>query len=291
MLYEANHEKTLFAKNENKRMPMASTTKIMTALAAVSVLSLDESFKMPKNAVGIEGSSAYLREGEEIRIRDLFYALLLQSANDAAVALAIAADGTVEAFVARMNTMAREMGLTDTHFENPHGLHAARHYTTAHELALIAARALEHPFLREVFKTKVYRAKTSLETRVFVNHNKLLARNEEAVGVKTGFTKDSGRCLVGAAEKNGILLVSVTLRAPSDWSDHEAMWRYAFSVFEVRDLVRAGEFISNAPVIGSYLPYVPISNREPVRLLMKKTDPAVTLHAELLPYPIAAPVE
>jgi len=290
-LYEAQSQTALFAKNEDARMPMASTTKIMTALAALSALSLDDDFCIPKEAVGVEGSSAYYRVGETVKIRDLFYALLLQSANDAAVALAIASDGSLDAFAARMNRLADEMGLKDTHFANPHGLPAKEHYTTARELAFIAAEALAQPFLREVVRTKTYRSESSEQTRVFVNHNKLLSRNEHAIGVKTGFTKASGRCLVGAAEGEGMTLISVTLCAPDDWADHEALWKYAFDTFSLKTYAEAGAFLANAPVMGSYLPYVTVSNREPIRLLVKKSDPPIELHAQIDPFPTPAPID
>ncbi len=284
ILYETQAQKVLLAKNENKRMPMASTTKIMTALAASEALTLEQTVTIPKAAVGIEGSSAYLKEGEIWTVKDLLYALLLQSANDAAVALAIASDGSVDAFVGRMNRMAQDFKLSDTHFENPHGLSADGHYTTAKELALIASKMMENPFLKQVCSTKLYRTQSPCPTRTFTNHNKLLFRNSDAVGVKTGFTKDSGRCLVGAIEKDGLSLISVTLNAPNDWNDHEAMWQYAFSTFEMREILPIGGYLFNVPIIGAIVPYATASNREPVRLFMAKNAPSVSYHTEYPPY-------
>lgn len=287
VLYEAQSQKILFAKNENQRMPMASTTKIMTALAVLDTLSCSQTVTIPRDAVGIEGSSAYLKANEVWTVKDLLYALLLQSANDAAVALAIASDGSVSAFAERMNEKAKTLGLCDTHFENPHGLHSENHYTTAKELALIAAEMMKNPLLRQISATKVYRTEVAGEAKVFVNHNKLLSRNKNAVGVKTGFTKNSGRCLVGATEKDGLKLISVTLNASNDWNDHEAMWSYALSEFTMRELVLSHGYLANVPVSGALVPYVTASNREPVRFFMKKSDAPIHIHTEISPYVLA----
>jgi len=290
VLYEPFSRTFLYEKSADVRLPMASTTKIMTALTALSVLEPDEQVTVPACAVGTEGSSAYLEKGEVLSVEDLLYALLLASANDAAVVLAIAADGSAEAFAARMNALAAKMGLTQTHFENPHGLHSEKHYTTARELALIAAKLLENDTLRKIVSTKVYTAQTSLYRRTFVNHNKLLSRDERAIGVKTGFTKASGRCLVGAAEKDGMTLISVTLNAPNDWNDHEALWDFGFSNYELRDIVDANSFFTNVSVIGAILPYVKATNHETVRILCQKTSSPIEMHAECLPH-VMAPIE
>ncbi|MBO7169961.1 MAG: D-alanyl-D-alanine carboxypeptidase, partial [Clostridia bacterium] len=226
VLYQPDTQSFPLEKAADLPLPMASTTKIMTAVTALSLLSPRQRVSVPKEAVGIEGSSAYLCESEELTVEDLLYALLLQSANDAAVTLAIAACGSEEVFVKEMNRLAEEMGLVHTRFQNPHGLPAKEHYTTARELALIAERALSHPEIAKIASTKVHRVTTSQRTLTFANHNKLLRLSEDAVGLKTGFTKSSGRCLVGAAKRDGVLLISVTLNAPSDWQDHLRMWEY-----------------------------------------------------------------
>lgn len=284
LLYEPSSRSVLLEKNADARLPMASTTKVMTALTALTVLSPDLVVSVPKEAVGVEGTSAYLEEGERLKVRDLLYALLLSSANDAAVTLACAADGSTEAFADRMNLCASEWGLTATHFTNPHGLPCEEHYTTAYELALIAARALENDLLRTICAAKTYTADTSLKRRTFVNHNKLLSRNENAIGVKTGFTKASGRCLIGAAQKDGMTLISVTLNAPNDWNDHEAMWAYGFSEYEIRDALKENAFYKNISVIGSILPYVSVTNHDAVRIFCKKSDPPFTFWDDCMPY-------
>lgn len=221
----------LWEKEADTPVPMASTTKIMTAIAVIEAIDPKTSFAVPKDAVGIEGTSAYLKEGEILTVYDLLHALLLSSANDAAVSLAIACDGSVSSFCARMNALAREIGLKSTHFENPHGLPAEGHYTTARELALLTAYAMHNPLFASIVNKKSYRCQTSLSTRSFSNHNKLLSLDKDAVGVKTGFTKTSGRCLVGAAKRDGVTLISVTLNAPNDWNDHRLLFAYGFSLF------------------------------------------------------------
>lgn len=231
VLIEAESGRVLYAKDENKRRPMASTTKIMTALVALENAELDMAVNIPKEAVGIEGSSLYLTEGETLTLHELLYALMLRSANDAATAIAIAVGGSVSDFAEMMNEKAEKMGLTDTHFDNPHGLDSEEHYTTARELALITAEALKNDIFREIVSTykKFLPLNGVQDRRLVVNHNRLLRTYDGCIGVKTGFTKKDGRCLVSAAERDGITLVAVTLNAPNDWSDHKKMLDYGFA--------------------------------------------------------------
>ena len=230
VLYDAVCDDFLWEKDADTPVPMASTTKIATAIAVLEARALDDVVEVPTEAVGVEGTSAYLKAGELLTVRDLLHALLLASANDAAVALAVACDGSVAAFAERMNALAKSLSLKSTHFENPHGLPAEEHYTTARELALLAAYAMHNPDFKEIVGKKHYTCKTSEQVRIFRNHNKLLSFSEDAVGIKTGFTKTSGRCLVGAAERKGAILISVTLSAPNDWNDHISLWNYGFSL-------------------------------------------------------------
>ena len=221
----------LFEKDADTPVPMASTTKIMTAIAVIEAMDIEQAVTVPKEAVGVEGTSAYLKEGEILTVFDLLHALLLSSANDASVALALACDGSLTAFCDRMNRLATSIGLTRTHFANPHGLPDEGHYTTAKELALLSAYAMHNPLFASIVGKKSYHCRSSLALRTFTNHNKLLSFSKDAVGIKTGFTKTSGRCLVGAAKKDGVLLISVTLNAPNDWRDHESLFRYGFSLY------------------------------------------------------------
>ena len=233
ILLDGDTGDTLWEKDADTTAPMASTTKIMTALAVLSHMPLTESVSVPREAVGVEGTSAYLKEGELLTVSDLLHALLLGSANDAAVTLAIASDGSISAFAERMNRLAKEIGLESTHFANPHGLPAEEHYTTARDLALLSAYAMHVPSFRAIAEKRSYRFHSSLSPRTVLNHNKLLHMSSDAIGVKTGFTKKSGRCLVGAAERDGTLLISVTLNAPNDWRDHLSLWDYGFSLLGI----------------------------------------------------------
>lgn len=233
VLMDAASGKVLTEGNAHVRRPMASTTKIMTALVVIEALPLDTVVTVPREAVGVEGSSIYLYEGERITVQTLLYALMLSSANDAAVALAIACDGSVAAFADRMNGKAAQLGLRDTHFCNPNGLHDDAHYTTAHDLARLTCAALQNETFAKIAQTKRHTAPQNGTdaTRLFVNHNRLLRTLNGAVGVKTGFTRNAGRCLVSATTREGLTLVAVTLRAPDDWRDHTALHEWGHARF------------------------------------------------------------
>ncbi len=233
-LMEAQSGKVLYSKSADTRLPMASTTKIMTALVTLeSGIALDKVIRVPKQAVGVEGSSIYLQENEAISVSDLLYALMLESGNDAATALAISVGGSVEGFVELMNKKAEELGLTNTHFTNPHGLPDDGHYTTARELAVIMANAVKNDIFSEISgcKKKVV-PKENDGVRVFYNHNRLLSSYSGVIAGKTGFTKDSGRCLVTCAERDGLRVICVTLNAPNDWNDHASLFDFAFANYK-----------------------------------------------------------
>lgn len=249
-LYQPDTKRFVFSKNGKRRLSMASTTKIMTALVALeNISSLDDAIVIDERAVGTEGSSAYLKAGEVVTAEELLYALLLQSANDAAVALAIHVGGSIECFADMMNERADKMALSDTHFENPHGLDENGHYTTAEDLAKIAAEALQNETFRLVASTYKKTIVNEERQRTYVNHNKLLNLYDGAIGVKTGYTDKSGRCLVGAAERDGVRLISVTLDAPSDWEDHKRLLDYGFECFTSVKLADVYELHYDVPLI------------------------------------------
>lgn len=259
-LYSPESGEFIYSKNAEQRLPMASTTKLMTALVAAESVLPEDTVRVADEAIGTEGSSAYLKAGDVLTVEELLYALLLQSANDAAVALAYYVSGGVEEFAELMNGKAAELGLEDTSFENPHGLDGENHYTTAHDLAIIGAEVLQNEYLRAITSTYKKTFATEDRRRTYVNHNKLLKLYDGCVGMKTGFTKKSGRCLVGAAERDGVTLVSVTLDAPGDWSDHKAMLDYGFDTLERVFLAEAGEFRYTLPVIGGESESLTVSN-------------------------------
>ena len=215
VLMDADSKKILFAENQNDKMEIASTTKILTAITVIENADILMKASIPKEAVGVEGSSIYLREGENWRVLDLLYGLMLRSGNDAAVALAMITSGSLERFAELMNETALKAGAKNSNFVNPHGLHDPKHYSTAADMALITAYAINNDIFAEIVKTKTHKAikefDGATEEVVFYNKNKLLYSYPYAVGVKTGYTKHSGRCLVSAARKDGVTLVCVTL--------------------------------------------------------------------------------
>lgn len=250
-------------------MPMASTTKIMTALVVITNCDLSEVVSVTSEACGIEGSSIYLRAGEEFTVEELLYALMLASANDAAVALAIHTAGSVEGFVTLMNKKADELGLTDTHFCDPHGLSEHDHYTTARELALIAVEAMKHEEFSRICSTKrtIIRRNSSESARLLKNHNRILSLYDGAFGIKTGYTRASGRCLVSGAERNGIAFIAVTLNASDDWNDHRLMLDYAFSLYKGISILDKGELSLSLPLCGALQQEVLCTNADGIYLI------------------------
>ena len=236
----------LFSRNADQRSLIASTTKIMTALVVSEQCNVLDRMRVPKEAVGIEGSSMYLKEGEILTIQELLYGLMLSSGNDAAVALAIYCGGTVEGFAELMNDKARNLGLSGTHFENPNGLDSPGHYSTARDLAVLAAYAMKNPIFYKTVSAKNVR----VGERTLTNHNKLLWKLEGADGVKTGFTKAAGRILVSSATRQGRRIIGVTIDAPDDWNDHCLLLNEGFTRYQDRILVESGQCIGTTEVLG-----------------------------------------
>lgn len=211
VLMDVNTNKVLFAQAPHEKMPMASTTKIMTALVALENSKLDEMVMVPDIAFGTEGSSMYLHKGEQLSMQDLLYGLMLSSGNDAAITIAIHIGGSVEGFAALMNERAKSIGAFNTNFVNPNGLPDAGHYTTAYDLTLIAAEALKNPEFAKITGTKNYKTKTGDYIRYLRNKNRILKEYEGGTGVKTGYTKEAGKCLVFSAIRDGLHLVGTVL--------------------------------------------------------------------------------
>ena len=282
VLMEAESGRLLYAKNADTPLPMASTTKIMTALVALECASPDRVITVAPEAVGVEGSSVYLTEGEELTLEELLYALLLESANDAATAIAVGLSRSTEAFAEQMNRKAAELGLTRTHFTNPHGLDHPEHYTTAHELAVIAQAALKNETIRTIVSTRKATIPHSGEdgVRLLVNHNKLLRTYEGCIGVKTGYTRSSGRCLVSAAERDGVTLIAVTIRDPNDWQDHSALLDYGFSLCHSVTLAGKGSIAVSLPVVGGTEESISLSNREDCTVTLPRSAGTVRIVLE-----------
>ena len=245
ILMDGDTGQVLYEKNAQSKSLIASTTKIMTALVVLGDGDLDVVVTVPQEAVGIEGSSMYLKAGEELTVRQLLYGMMLSSGNDAAVALALHSAGSIKEFARRMNETAAALGLHDTSFANPNGLDSEGNYSTARDLARLTQAALHTPGFTEIVSAKT----CQFGEHYLVNHNKLLWQYDGALGVKTGYTKKAGRILVGAAERNGRKLISVTINAPDDWQDHKRMLDFGFAQYQLREVVRAGEQVGEIPVI------------------------------------------
>ncbi len=291
ILIEAESGEIIFAKNAQAKMPMASTTKIMTALVAIENCDITKTVSVSPKAVGVEGSSVYLYPEERLTLEDLLYAMMLESANDAAAAIAIEVGGSIENFAEMMNKKAQSMGLSNTHFENPHGLDGDGHYTTAHELALIAREALSNETFKKIASTykKTIPLNETEGVRLLINHNKLLKSYEGAIGVKTGFTKKSGRCLVSAAEKDGLTFIAVTLSAPDDWRDHTEMLDYGYSLYEARTLCDIGSFSYIMPTSGGDSDHVLLQSAQRVTSILPRGRGEIKCVVEL-PRFLLAPV-
>ncbi len=271
---DAESRSLLFSKGAGIIRGMASTTKIMTAFVAIENGSIDQEFAIPKEAVGIEGSSVYLAEGEKLTLRELLYCLLLESGNDAATAIAICVGGSVEEFVNMMNSRAAEMGLEHTHFTNPHGLSDYEHHTTAEELALITAEAMEYPLFNEIISTKSFKVRRNGEAngRILTNHNKLLGSYEGAFGVKTGYTQKDGKCLVSAAERDGFRVIAVSLKDNSPTANHKILLDLAFEKFSKVRVAKAEEIKATLPLNGGEQEFVTLCNTDDVWVCLPKGE-------------------
>ena len=228
----------LFSRNANERLPMASTTKIMTALLLCENADLDKTIVTTKEMITVEGSSMGLQVGDTVSYHDLLYGMMLASGNDAANTTAIALSGSISEFVKLMNNKALELGLKDTHFETPSGLDGKEHYTTAYELALITKYALQNEDFAKAAssKSETLCYGNPPYKRTLTNHNKLLKAYDDVIGVKTGFTKKSGRCLVSASKKDGKFVIAVTLNDPNDWADHRALLDLGLATLQTVDI-------------------------------------------------------
>ena len=287
VVIETTTRRKLFASNENKRLPMASTTKIMTAITAIErCRDLDEKFEISPKAVGVPGTSLYLRKGDVYSTRDLLYALMLISGNDASVAIAEHVGGSVSEFVTMMNETAKKIGVENSHFANTHGLDADGHYTTAYDLAVITAYALENDTFREIVSTKNTKITNGNgENRYLKNKNKLLSTLDGCIGVKTGFTDDAGRCLVSAIEKNGIRLVCVVLNCGPMFEESALLLKECAEKYTLCDLTSLYDYNQTISVnngrhstakIGTYGKFLyPLTKQEQENLRYVYSYPSV----------------
>lgn len=248
VVIEASSGTVLYDKSGDLPLPQASTTKIMTALLVLERMNPTDKIRISAKAASVEGSQLGLTEGEELSVKDLLYVLMMKSGNDAAVALAEGTCGSEEAFVAAMNEKAATLNLCNTQFQNPHGLPAEGHYTTALDLANLTAAALENQDFRTLVSTR--QARLEYKDMILTNSNKLLYSCDGVFGVKTGYTKAAGRCLVSAAERKGVTLICVTLNDSNDWEDHATLYDGCFERVSRKEVFPQGSFHTSVPVLG-----------------------------------------
>lgn len=260
VLIEASTGRILYEKNAYEKRPMASTTKIMTAILAIENCNLNDTVVVGPNASGVGGSSIWLSAGEKISLSDMLYGLMLASGNDAAVAIAEHVAGSVDKFVAMMNQKAKEIGAYNTNFSNPNGLPIENHYTTAYDLAIISAYAMKNDFFRKVVNTqyKTIPWEGHDYNRVVKNKNKILWQYEGGNGIKTGYTDDAGKCLSAAALRNNMQLVSVVLYDPNMFKDCMSLMDYGFSNYSEKLVSKAGEYIGDVEVKQGIKEKIPV---------------------------------
>ncbi len=285
ILMDQSTGRILFSKNAHEQLPIASTTKIMTAILAVESGRMEEIVTVSEYASLVEGSAVDLEAGEQKTVEELVYALMLRSGNDAATALAEHLGGSVEKFAEKMTRRARELGATQSSFLNPHGLHAEEHYSTAYDLAVIGAHAMSLSQLREVIAQREKKISWTGRPydRILRNQNKLLQMYETANGIKTGWTSQAGRCFVGAAARNGWQLVSVVLNAPQMWEDTVRLLDFGYAHYRWETVVEIGRPLKTVGVQGGMEERVVLLSGEHLGLPLKENE------AELLRFHFAVP--
>ncbi|OMD60213.1 D-alanyl-D-alanine carboxypeptidase family protein [Paenibacillus odorifer] len=270
-LIDVESGRILYSSRGDEPMLIASLTKIMTALVAIENGDLASKVKVGKNAYAKEGSSIYLQQGEEMTLENMLYGLMLRSGNDAATAIAEHIGGSEEGFVYLMNAKAEELGLTHTHFANPHGLDAEGHYSSANDLAVLTAYALHNPVFKEIVKTQEKTADNPNEKWDYKwrNKNKMLYLYEGADGVKTGYTKKALRCLVSSATRNGQQLVAVTINDGDDWNDHASLLNFGFNHYPLKTLIERGDTVTGYNFVTSKTFAYPLGQGEQNRVITK----------------------
>jgi len=250
ILIDANTLEVLFSKNEHEKRGIASTTKILTSLIALEYGEPQKEVIASNEAVRVEGTSLGLKAGDKITLKALVYGMLLESGNDAANVTAYGISGSITEFSKLMNKYAKELGMVNSNFTNPSGLTDADHYSTAFDMALLTSVAIKNPVFNKIASTEsaIIDFGTPEISRTLTNHNRLLRECDGVFGVKTGYTKASGRCLVTACERNGVTLIAVTLNAYDDWNDHKKLYDYGFSLYN--------NLVSQVDLAGVKIPVV-----------------------------------
>lgn len=295
IVIESNTGKTLYSKNENEKLPMASTTKIVTALTVIeNCEDLDKIITIPKLATNVEGSSIYLKPDEKLSIKQLLYGLMLQSGNDAGLTLALeVGNGSVETFAELMNETAKKCGAENSNFVTPHGLDNKNHYTTASDLAKITAYALKNETFKEIVSTKSYTipATEKYQTRNIINKNKLLSGLEGCIGVKTGYTSKAGRCLVTACERNGMQVVCVVLNCRPMFEESAELINKAYEEYGIYEILPSYKFVSDISVENGKSASLRLYNKNGFSVVDKKENLNKYVVTYDYPEKITAPVE
>lgn len=295
ILMDNRNGQVLFEKNPHLKIYPASTTKTLTAIIALESGMLDDQVTIPNDACNVEGSAIGLREGEKIPLEDLIYALMLNSGNDSAVAIAHHVGGSVDGFVQLMNKKAAELGAVNTHFNNPNGLPDPKHYSTAYDMALITRYAMQNPEFRKIVSTKVKtirrddpKAQSFLE-----NHNRLLWQYDGAIGIKTGYTELARQCLISAADRQGRELIAVVMKSEGSniWTDSKKLLDYGFNEFRSVSLTEAGKFVTDAPVRFGVSEMVPIQTSSSKAYSFPKDNQAEVSQQVVLKENVTAPVK
>ena len=294
ILIEAKSGAVLFAKNADQRRAPASTTKMMTAIVALEKGNLDQIVRVSPRAAGTPGSSIYLRAGERISIRELLKGMMLQSGNDGSMAVAEGISGRMESFVALMNSKAKEIGALNTNFQNPHGLRAPSHYTTALDLALIARYGLAMPQFAGLVKQKTAIVNWDEQSRELgvSNTNRLLWSLEGADGVKTGTTNEAGHCLVASATRDGKQLIAVVLNSGSRWNDCSKLLEYGFREFSIAKIATHQDPICQLPVKNGRSSIIKLYPRRDLSAVIKKGNESMLSNAiEIFSSSVTAPLK
>ncbi len=285
ILINADTLEILYAKEPHEKRGIASTTKILTSLIALEYAEPQKEVVASKEAVTIEGTALGLKAGDKITLKSLVYGMLLESGNDAANVVAYAISGSITEFSRVMNSYAKNIGMYDSNFVNPSGLTHKNHYSTAYDMALLTSVAIKNPVFKKICSTEsaVISFGTPEISRRLSNHNRLLTEYDGVFGVKTGYTKASGRCLVTACEKNGVTLIAVTLNAYDDWFDHKKLYDYGFSLFEETEIKTEVESVK-IPVICADKRFVSVEYFEDFKIY---SNSSVTseIYASKLLYP------
>jgi D-alanyl-D-alanine carboxypeptidase (penicillin-binding protein 5/6) len=289
---DASSGKVLWSHNADEELYPASTTKIMTALLLLEHCQPDEIIIAPADVEKVKESSMNLKPNERVRAKDMVYALMLRSANDGCYAVACHISGSVSKFADLMNDRARQLGCTHTHFDNPNGLNDPLHYTTAHDLALIARQAMQYPAFREIVRTekvKINRG-TNWKDTLMVNHNKILFHDATCDGIKTGWTIPAGHCFVGSANRDGWRVITVVMKSNHWQKDTEGLFNWAYDAYQEKEALAAGSNVGEVKVVGGLQPAVKVDvASDAYALVPKAAAGAITTHLEV-PASLNAPI-